>query len=262
MDAIANRLKSSSRSAVFKAKTLDDSAVVEAAKAIYDTVMGEFAGHVGKAMQPHMKDFESSLMVLMGKTLRKELDGEIASLAKDCQDKLDGMKAYYEDKLSEMRKAYDDRLSDMRASSEAGQKQLQEIVQALPRPQINVPKNAIHVNVNQQPSVVNIPENAFQVNIDQKPSIVNLPEGAIQLSIPEHAFKFNMKAPTVNIPKDAFKVDMVPQVVIPDGAIKVNVESKSVIEQQPKRKQTVSKSIVYDENTGRPSKIVETTEDE
>jgi hypothetical protein len=49
-----------------------------------------------------------------------------------------------------------------------------------------------------------------------------------------------------------------PQVILPEGSIKV--EHKTLLEQAP-RKSTVTRSIVYDPQSGRPSKVIEEQEE-
>jgi len=60
---------------------------------------------------------------------------------------------------------------------------------------------------------------------------------------------------TVTIPEGSIRA------VVPKDAIHVQVESKTLLE-APARKSVVSKSIVYDQATGRPSEIIEKTHEE
>jgi hypothetical protein len=244
---------------------------LEAAQAVYDTVMEDVPAVARKALEPLLKDFreeaKGGVAVLVGKAIQEELAG-----------RLDALKKEHARQIKELRALWEEKAAEMRQSHAASLEMVKSLFANLPTPQVtvNVPDKAIEVKALPANVQVTIPDKAIEIKT--LPSVVNfsVPKDALEVkllpstvnfSVPKDAIQIKQLPTVVNLPKDAVEVKLLPapasvvnvaapNVTLPEGAIQV----KTLVD-LPRRKTKTEKSILYDRETGRPSKILEETEE-
>lgn len=219
-------------------------ALLEVGRAVFDSVLKKLPGHISKALEPHRAEFASQL-----KTFRDEImAGVSAMMRKELDAHSMAMSVAYQKQLQESSsKSLDDGLAMLR-----------ELLTNMPPSQVHLPAEAIRVEVDQKPSHVHLPADAISLRVDQ----LNLPKDAIRVEVNQPTTPVHL-----TVPDGAFQVYLdqgEQRLVVPDGAFQINVPEQSapvVNVSTPRRKTKTERSIIYNQGTGRPEKLIdETTE--
>lgn len=222
-----------------------DALLLSMAKAVRDSVQ--------EAVDRRLQGTEKDLFVRLGKQIEArsaEADNKILPVLNDCQASVEDLKKCQE--------AQQDWIKEVQAS--LGGK-LDSLTQSL-----DEKLTALH---NTLAGVIATVERAFADKVKSLEKTYVDHAGVLDKSLADRSEAFvsflkSLPAPNVNVsvPESAIKINQAPvNVTVPESAINVSVAPAKVELSQPKRKTTITKSILYNDKTGRPDKVVEETEE-